>query len=131
MEKGRRRVAVVLEPLRAAECNVFNFVSQGIDFVDRIGSPHVRLLADIYHMCSGNEGPDVFGRAGGRILHCHVATRSHRMAPGLEEDDLSPYLKALAAAGYRGGVSIEGGWGGGKFGEAAAAALQTLRRWSA
>ena len=130
MEKGNRRVVVVLEPLRAAECNMFNFVGQGIDFVDRIGSPHVQLLADIYHMCSGNEQPEVLGRAGKRLLHCHVATRAHRMAPGLEEDDLSPYLQALAATGYRGGVSIEGGWKGKEFRDAAASALDLLRKWS-
>jgi len=131
MDKGKCRVIVVLEPLRAAECNIFNFVEQGIEFVDRIGSPHVRLLADIYHMCSGNEQPDVFAKAGKRILHCHIATRAHRMAPGLEEDDLSAYLKALAATGYSGGVSIEGSWKGKDFREAAASAIELLRGWSA
>ena len=131
MEKGKVRVTVVLEPLRAAECNIFNYVGQGIDFVDRIGSPHVQLLADIYHMCSGNEQPDVFAKAGKRILHCHIATRAHRLAPGLEQDDLASYLKALAASGYRGGVSIEGGWKGKDFREAAASALELLREWSA
>ncbi len=131
MEKGNRRVVVVLEPLRAAECNIFNFVGQGIDFVDRIGSPHVRLLADMYHMCSGNEQPDVFAKAGDRILHCHVATRAHRKAPGLEEDDLSQYFQALAATGYRGGVSIEGDWKGKDFRDAAVSALALMREWSA
>lgn len=130
MEKGRFRVTVLLEPLRAAECNMFNYVSQGIDFVDRIGSPHVRLLADIYHMCSGNEQPEVFAKAGNRILHCHIATRAHRMAPGLEEDNLSSYLKALADTGYCGGVSIEGGWKGKDFREAAASAIELMREWS-
>jgi len=130
MEKGKARVTIVLEPLRAAECNIFNYVAQGIDFVDRIGSPHIQLLADIYHMCSGNEQPDVFAKAGKRILHCHIATRAHRRAPGLEEDNLSSYLKALAATGYRGGVSIEGDWKGKDFREAAASALELMREWS-
>ena len=131
MDKGKFRVKVVLEPLRAAECNIFNYVEQGIGLVDRIGSPHVQLLADIYHMCSGNERPDVFAKAGKRILHCHIATRAHRMAPGFEQDDLSEYLKALAATGYSGGVSIEGSWKDRPFQEAVAPAIELLREWSA
>ena len=129
MDKARRRVVVLLEPLRPAECNMFNTVEQGYELVDRIGSEHVRLLADIYHMCQSAEPPETFARSRGRILHCHIATRANRQAPGIEPDDLSAYLKELAKIGYQGGVSVEGGWGKGDLGQAMATAIETMRAW--
>ena len=50
------KVCVVLEPLQPKEANYLNFVREGCELCERIGSPRIRLLADIFHMLQGGEG---------------------------------------------------------------------------
>lgn len=107
-------MCVVLEPLRAKEANFLNFVHEGADLCARIGSPRIRLLADIFHMEEGGESADSLVKAGSGLLrHCHIAEKGTRTAPGLEADgsEFVPYFKALKQIGYTGGVSCECGWG--------------------
>ena len=111
--EGVRGVTVVVEPLRARESNIVNTVAEGKKIVDAAGSPRIRLLADIFHMMEGNDGPGGIAAAGRAIKHCHVAECGTRSFPGdnpAAAARLEPYFAALKSIGYRGGVSCECGW---------------------
>ena len=103
-------VIVVLENLQKKECNFINRVEEGLKIVEAIGHPGFQMHADIFHMLREDEGPESIIKAGAHLKHCHIATKKNRRAPGVEDDDFRPYLKALKEIKYRGGISIEGGW---------------------
>jgi len=95
----RHDVTIVIEPLNRGECNFLNTLKEGADMVMASMNPHVRLLADIYHMRIEGEGP------GG--------------------EDFGPYLRALKEANYEGAISFECGWK--QFPEQAAGSLKGFR----
>ncbi len=108
------KVCVVLEPLQPKEANFLNFVREGRELCERIGSPRIRLLADIFHMLQGGEGAQSIEQTTPDLLrHCHIAEKGPRTAPGLSSDgsQFAPYFAALKKIGYEGGVSCECGWG--------------------
>ena len=125
---------VVLEPLQPKEANYLNFVREGRELCERIGSPRIRLLADIFHMLQGGEGAQSIEQTTPDLLrHCHIAEKGPRTAPGLSSDgsQFAPYFAALKKIGYEGGVSCECGWG--KKGDLRAnleKALAVMRRLS-
>lgn len=102
-------VVIVLEPLHAAECNIITSVAEGAEIVSRVDHPHVRLLADTYHMAKDGETPDNIRRAGELIVHVHAAEADGRRPVGTAEDH-RPYFAALKEGGYDGAVSIEAKW---------------------
>lgn len=103
-------ISVVVEPLRRAECNFINTVEEGADLVRRADHPHVRLLADLYHMAHNSESPQSLAEHGEVLKHIHVAEEEERAAPGVHGEDFGPYFRALAEGGYQGRISIEGDW---------------------
>jgi sugar phosphate isomerase/epimerase len=103
-------IFVVIEPLHRGECNFINSVSEGAEIVREVNDPHIRLLADIYHMLREDEGPASIASAGPLIGHCHIAEKDGRTPPGVHGDDFTPYLDALRRIGYTGGISIECRW---------------------
>ncbi len=108
------KVCVILEPLQPKEANFLNFVSEGQEICRRVGSPRLRLLADIFHMEQGGESASSIEKAGAQLLlHCHIAEKGPRTAPGMSADgaEFRPYFAALKKIGYTGGVSCECGWG--------------------
>ncbi len=104
-------VTIVIEPLQLAECNIINTVTEGIKLAKAADHPNVKVLADFYHMACDGEGPESIIAAGDLLQHVHVAEKEKRTAPGMEGDDLRPYLKALKEIGYQGMISIEASFG--------------------
>jgi sugar phosphate isomerase/epimerase len=105
---GKYGLVVALEPLRRAECNFINTVAEGAAIVREVDDPHVRLLADFYHMLCEDEGPASIVAAGPLLVHCHIAEEEGRTPPGVHGQDFTPYLEALRRIGYAGGISFEG-----------------------
>lgn len=124
---GEFGVVIVIEPLRRAECNFINTITDGAAIVQQVDHPNVQLLADIYHMTQNGETPSSLKAFGSIIQHTHVAENAGRTAPGVEGDDFRPYFQALAEVGYTGRMSVEGSWPDGMEALAAGAA-QTLRQ---
>lgn len=52
---GNYGMQIAIEPLRAEECNFINTVAQGIRMCTAAGNPHVKCLADFYHIYMNNE----------------------------------------------------------------------------
>ncbi len=102
-------ITVVLEPLNRAEANYMNLVSEGYAIVRRVSLPHIRLLADAYHMGQEGEPNSVLSETAPALCHIHVAERGVRTAPGTVEGSsfLPDFAKSLSASGYRGRVTVE------------------------
>ena len=108
-----KTVQVVLEPLRAKEANIVNYVWQGLEICREVDSPRFAQLADIFHMMEGREGAESIVEAGPLLRHCHIADWRTRSFPGdnpAETHRLRPYFDALRRIGYAGGVSCECDW---------------------
>lgn len=104
-------VTLVLESLNSKECNFITTLAEAGKLVEEVNHRNFRLLADLYHMKTENEGPESIRQYGRLIRHVHIAEREGRAAPGKHGEDFVPYFKALQDAGYQGGISLENNWG--------------------
>jgi sugar phosphate isomerase/epimerase len=100
-------ITIAVEPLNRSETNFINSLAEGVEIVNAVKNPRVKLLCDIYHMLKEDESPDEIVKFGKHIIHCHIAEKEKRTPPGVKGDDFRPYLGALKEIGYRGGLSIE------------------------
>lgn len=64
---------VAIEPLRPEECNAVNTISDGVDIAKKVGSPLVKVLADVAHMYVQNEDMDILSDYKGWIVHAHTS----------------------------------------------------------
>jgi sugar phosphate isomerase/epimerase len=117
-------MTIAVEPLRRAESNIINRVSEAADLCKRVGHSAVRPLADFFHMTEDGEPPSEAGKYASQLAHVHVADAG-RVPPGEGQADFAGFFRALAEGGYGGRVSVECGWE--DFGGQQALALQTLR----
>lgn len=107
----RAGVTLVLEPLNTAVDHPGYFLTsteEGVDIVDAVDSPSVKLLYDVYHqqITEGNLIETI--RANVEALgHVHIADVPGRHEPGTGEIDYGNVLAALEDAGYDGYVGCE------------------------
>lgn len=108
-EGQSRGVTVVLEPLRHAETNIVNTVSEARRLVDEVGHPNFRMLCDLYHFHQNGDDLTELESCGDRLCHIHIAKPDDRrsMYPG-DGVDYAGFFRVLRAAGYDGRVSFEG-----------------------
>ena len=118
-------VVISLEPLNTKECNFINSVTEGGEIVEAVNHDNFRLLVDIYHMLMENESPSNLTKYGHLLYHTHIAEKAGRTAPGVNNEDFTPYLKALKNVNYEGRMTIECLWK--NLEEQAATALTFLR----
>ena len=100
-------VRLALEPINRFETDMVNTAADAIRLVDAVGSPHVGVSLDSFHMnieevdfCAAIE------TAGDRLLHLQVSD-SHRGIPGEGNSDWAGLREGLRRIGYDGRVSIE------------------------
>jgi len=108
---GADGITIAIEPLRKAESNIINLVSEGYALARRVAHPAVQALADIYHM--GQEGEPYAAVVPGAdmLAHVHISHPITRKppAPG-DGGDYAEFFRALKQAGYDGRISVECGW---------------------
>ncbi len=120
-------VVIAFEPLRKQECNFINTVQEGYEIAKKVGSPNVKVNADIYHMMQEGESPQSLINAGRKyIANVHIAENARRTPPGTDGDDFTPYFRALKKIKYNGSISIECGWG--DFAKQLKPAIQEVQR---
>jgi hydroxypyruvate isomerase len=81
----------------------------GLEVIERVGSPRVRLLYDIYHMqvMEGDLMRTVQAHHG-TIAHYHVAGNPGRHEPDRSQEISFPAIyEAIAATGYEGYIGME------------------------
>ncbi|MDP3069340.1 MAG: sugar phosphate isomerase/epimerase family protein [Opitutaceae bacterium] len=103
-------VTIVVEPLNRGECNLVNTVLEGAEAVRRANHTAVKLLVDIFHMLRNDESPDDIVKVAPLIRHAHIAENKDRAAPGVNGENLRPYLRALHQAGYNDRLALEPIW---------------------
>jgi len=104
----KHEVTVVVEQLRAAECNFINRIQRGAAIIRATGHPHIRLLADLYHMACMGDTPADLKAAMDVVAHVEIAEKASRSYPGIRGDDFRPFFQVLRESGYSGAISIEG-----------------------
>jgi sugar phosphate isomerase/epimerase len=119
------RIVIVVECLNRGECNFLNRLAEGASLVEEVAHPHVRLLADLYHMAVEGEGAAELVKHGHLIAHVHVAELRGRQAPGTHGEDFGPSLRALRQIDYSGDISFECTWQ--NLADQAAASLKSFR----
>lgn len=103
-------VMLVLEPLNTELFATMYLVSTklGLDIVEAVNSPNLRLLYDVYH--SRVMGEDVREVLAGRahlVAHVQVAGWPGRNEPGTGDLDYAEVMQALAELGYSGPIGLE------------------------
>ena len=106
----RVQVGLLIEP--EPELLIEHF-DQYLRFMERIASPYVGLNFDIGHAyCVGEDPQDWVARMAPHTRHYHfediAATRVHRhLIPGHGAIDFEATLRAIAATGYDGFITVE------------------------
>lgn len=103
-------ITLAIEPLNRGETNFINSLADGAEIVEAVNHPRFKLLCDIYHMLKEDEPPEEIVKYRRHIVHCHIAEKQKRTAPGVAGDDFKPYFRALKKAKYTGGLSLECNW---------------------
>jgi sugar phosphate isomerase/epimerase len=104
-----------LHPMFAGDRSVIVTLAQANDLAERLGSPQVGVIVDVYHVWWDPRVYEQIARAAGRILGFHV---SDWLAPppdvllgrGLMGDgliELRRLRRAVEAAGYAGPIEVE------------------------
>ena len=104
-------VVLALEPLNDRVDHPGYYLTstqEGLDIVDEVGRPEVRLLYDIYHSAAmGERIEDVLKGRVDRVVHVHLADAPGRHEPGTGAMDYADRLKWLLGQGYDGLIGRE------------------------
>lgn len=102
-------VEILLEPLNRYEAYFLTTVGQAAEVCRAIGSPAVRVTADLFHM--GIEEDSVIGALGKNaefIAHVHLVD-TNRKLPGLGDRDFATVFDTMRKAGFKGYFCMECG----------------------
>lgn len=103
-------VIACFEALNRFETQIGRSFAEVCGYLDRIGSPAVKLGGDTFHMNIEEPSmPASIEAAGAQLAHLHLPD-SHRLAPGDGHIDFPPILRSLKKIGYQGYISFEMFW---------------------
>lgn len=104
--------SIILEPLQRGETMFLRQVADGAAIAKDIG-PGCTVMGDFWHMSKEETSfMGAFISAGKLLSHVHIASLKHRQVPGTD-GDADYYVdgfKGLKLIGYRGAISLEGGF---------------------
>ncbi|GAA1211301.1 hydroxypyruvate isomerase family protein [Pseudonocardia alaniniphila] len=105
---GQVEGAVVVEPVSGVDRYPLRTAADAIAVADRVASPNLKLLADLYHLTvNGDDVAAAIERYAGRIGHVQIADAPGRHEPGTGEIPFDQHLAALDRAGYTGWIGLE------------------------
>lgn len=100
-------VAINLEVLNRFECDFMNTLAEGENFLNRLGCPSIRLLADTFHInIEENNIPEAVDQHYSSIGCLHVC-ENHRGVPGTGHIPWRQLLWVLHRRGYTGWLTME------------------------
>ncbi len=101
-------LAIELEPF---ELSLVNTVDKMSRFLAEVNHPAAKANVDVSHLVLARNSAEEIQKLAGRIAHVHLSDCNGKqhgdLPPGRGTVDFPPYLKALAASGFTGTVSIE------------------------
>ncbi len=111
LELAAEPIQLVLEPLNTRVDHPGYWLSDmetAVRLVRDIGSPRLKVLADLYHLgVMGFDLAEVVDRYGQYIGYVHVADFPGRHEPGTGTVNWAPLLSRLASGGYHGCIGFE------------------------
>ncbi len=100
-------IFITLEIINRFETFMFNTVAEGLQFLQSVDHPAVRLQLDTYHLnMEESHLGDAIREAGDQLAHFHVAA-SNRKLPGQGHIPWAEIRQALDEIDYQGGIVIE------------------------
>ena len=100
-------VVIALEPLNRYENHMINTLDQARTLCEAVGSPHLGIAADTYHMNIEEADPlRALLDVAGWLRHVQLSD-SNRLEPGAGHLDWTATLQAIWAAGYREELAYE------------------------
>ncbi|OYU33869.1 TIM barrel protein [Novosphingobium sp. PASSN1] len=103
-------VMLLLEPLNTRLFAAMYLVSTklGLDLVEAVNSPNLRLLYDVWHSaCMGEDMAKVLAGRIHLVAHVQVADMDDRHEPGTGSVDWANVMQALRGMGYAGSLGLE------------------------
>lgn len=101
---------IAVEPLRRAEVNIINTVSDAAEYIRKVDRANIKLNADFYHMTENGENFEVLRDNRELLAHIHVADRNRNIIKSDDIDIVRGWGELLNDIGYEGSVSYEGAW---------------------
>ena len=100
-------VPLLYEPLNRYETNLITTIAEGVEYLQRLSTSNVKLLADLFHMNIEEVNvADALRAGGGSIGHVHFVD-SNRRPVGCGHTDFAPIVAALREIKFDGYVSAE------------------------
>jgi len=108
MEDAERQgVIITLEAINRYETNFINNVSQGLKFIEKVGSDNLKLHIDTFHMnIEEKDLKESIKMAGATLGHVHFAD-SNRWYPGAGHLDFKAIISVLKEINYSGTIAFE------------------------
>lgn len=104
---GAHGVKLAIEPLNRFETDLINVAQQALEYCDAVGSPHLGLHLDTFHMhIEESNSAAAIRAAGPRLFHLH-ASENDRGVPGAGQVAWRAIFDALRDIAYEGVVGIE------------------------
>ena len=104
-------ITLVLEPLNTRVDHpgyYLDHTAEGLDIIEEVGDPAVRLLYDIYHSAvMGEEPREVLNGRVDLVGYVHLADAPGRHEPGSGRLDWFGHLNWLSERGYDGYIGLE------------------------
>ena len=100
-------VTLILEPVNRYELNFINSLEEGVEILEELNLPNVKLMPDVFHM--NIEDSSIAGelvKYMDHVSYIHLAD-SNRLAPGWGHTDFNSLFSDLKEAAYSGWFSVE------------------------
>lgn len=100
-------ILLALEPLNRFESDVLCTTQQGMEILDAVDHPNLKIMLDTFHMAMEEASiPEAIRLAGSRIGHFQ-ANENHRGFLGTGSVDWTGVCRALIEVEYKGPISLE------------------------
>lgn len=104
-------LTIMLEPVNTRVDHpgvLFGMTEDAVAVIEKIASPRVRLLYDLYHSVTEREDPAlVLPAVAAHIEHIQIADAPGRGEPGSGQIDWPAMLKLIESVGYTGALGLE------------------------